>query len=57
VVRVLPTGAIELRGDLLLETAGGPMAERRAFLCGCGRSTNQPFCDGRCERPGAESAG
>lgn len=55
VVRVLPTGAIELRGELLLETSDGPIAERRAMLCGCGRSTNQPFCDGRCERPEVET--
>ena len=57
VVRTLATGAIEIRGELLLETTDGPMVERRAFLCGCGRSTNRPFCDGRCERPGVETAG
>lgn len=57
VVRVLPTGAIELRSELLLETSDEPRAERRAMLCGCGRSTNQPFCDGRCERPGVDLGG
>lgn len=50
VIQALPTGAIVVRGALLLETEDGLMAERRAMLCGCAQSTNRPFCDGRCER-------
>jgi CDGSH-type Zn-finger protein len=26
----------------------GPLPETRAALCACGRTQNQPFCDGAC---------
>jgi uncharacterized Fe-S cluster protein YjdI/CDGSH-type Zn-finger protein len=48
-----PEGAIWIRGDLRLETAEGVVVERRAALCGCSRTGNQPFCDGACLRPPA----
>lgn len=50
-----PDGAIWIRGDLRLETPDGMVAERRAALCGCGRTANRPFCDAACH--GAELAG
>jgi len=43
-----PAGPLLLRGELLVETAAGPLEETRAALCGCGSSENQPFCDGVC---------
>ena len=51
-----PNGAIWVRGDLALETPDGVVAERRAALCGCGRTRNRPYCDGICDRPVAEAA-
>lgn len=46
-----PDGAIWIRGDLRIETADGVISERRAALCGCGRTANRPFCDAACHRP------
>lgn len=43
-------GALWIRGDLVLDTPDGPVAERRAALCGCGRTENRPYCDGVCTR-------
>jgi len=43
-----PRGPLLVRGDLVLDTPGGPLAETRAALCACGRTQNQPFCDGAC---------
>ncbi|MFN8622385.1 MAG: (4Fe-4S)-binding protein [Chloroflexota bacterium] len=45
-----PEGAFWIRGDLRLATPDGEIAERRAALCGCGRTENRPFCDGVCTR-------
>lgn len=46
-----PDGAIWVRGDLRLETPDGVVVERRAALCGCGRTQRRPFCDAACARP------
>lgn len=43
-----PDGPLLLRGDLVIETPDGPMSERRAALCRCGRTANEPFCDSAC---------
>jgi uncharacterized Fe-S cluster protein YjdI len=43
-----PTRRPWIRGDLVLDTPEGPLAETRAALCACGRTQNQPFCDGAC---------
>jgi uncharacterized Fe-S cluster protein YjdI len=43
-----PRGPLLVRGDLVLDTPGGALQETRAALCGCGRTGNQPFCDGAC---------
>jgi uncharacterized Fe-S cluster protein YjdI/CDGSH-type Zn-finger protein len=43
-----PRGPLLVRGDLVLDTPEGPLAETRAALCACGRTHNQPFCDGAC---------
>jgi len=48
-----PDGAIWVRGDLRLEVDGTVVTERRAALCGCGRTGNRPFCDAACVRPPA----
>ena len=43
-----PQGPLLVRGDLVLETPEGPLRETRVALCACGRTQNQPFCDGAC---------
>jgi uncharacterized Fe-S cluster protein YjdI/predicted GNAT family acetyltransferase/CDGSH-type Zn-finger protein len=43
-----PAGPLLVRGDLVLDTPAGPLAETRAALCACGRTQDQPFCDGTC---------
>jgi uncharacterized Fe-S cluster protein YjdI/CDGSH-type Zn-finger protein len=43
-----PRGPLLVRGDLVLDAAEGPQPETRAALCACGRTQNQPFCDGAC---------
>jgi CDGSH-type Zn-finger protein len=43
-----PRGPLLVRGDLVLDTPNGPLAETRAALCACARTRNQPFCDGAC---------
>jgi uncharacterized Fe-S cluster protein YjdI len=44
--RSLPDGQLEVRGDLLFQSANGELLhETRATLCTCGRSNNKPFCD------------
>ena len=41
-------GPLMVRGELVLDTAEGPLRETRAALCACGRTQNRPFCDGAC---------
>jgi uncharacterized Fe-S cluster protein YjdI len=43
-----PRGPLLVRGDLVLDTPQGPLRETRVALCACGRTHNQPFCDGAC---------
>ena len=43
-----PAGPLLVRGELVLDTPEGPLAETRAALCGCGRTQSQPVCDGAC---------
>jgi uncharacterized Fe-S cluster protein YjdI/CDGSH-type Zn-finger protein len=52
-----PRGPLLVRGDLVLDTPAGPLAETRAALCACGRTQNQPFCDGACGVNGGSSSG
>jgi uncharacterized Fe-S cluster protein YjdI/CDGSH-type Zn-finger protein len=47
-VRRLSAGPVLLRGDLVIRTSGGPLRDTRAALCGCGKTENNPFCDGAC---------
>jgi uncharacterized Fe-S cluster protein YjdI len=47
-IRRDPGGPLLVRGNLLLDTAGGPLRETRAALCGCGGSKEEPYCDGAC---------
>jgi CDGSH-type Zn-finger protein len=53
--RTDPRGPLLVRGDLVLDTPEGPLAETRAALCACGRTRNQPFCDGACGVNGGPS--
>jgi CDGSH-type Zn-finger protein len=50
-----PRGPLLIRGDLVLDTPQGPLAETRAALCACGQTRNQPFCDGACGVNGGSS--
>ena len=43
-----PAGPLLVRGDLVLDTPQGPLAETRAALCAYGRTQSQLFCDGAC---------
>ena len=52
-----PRGPLLVRGDLVLDTPEGRLAETRAALCACGRTRNQPFCDGACGVNGSLSDG
>ena len=51
-----PAGPLLVRGELVLDTPEGPLAETRVALCACDATQNQPFCDGACgvnpRRPG-----
>jgi uncharacterized Fe-S cluster protein YjdI len=48
VIAPVPGGPLLVRGELVLDTPEGPLPETRAALCACGRTQNQPFCDGAC---------
>ena len=41
-------GPVMMRGDLTLAGPDGPIKETRAAVCGCGKTSNAPFCDGTC---------
>lgn len=43
-----PAGPLLVHGDLVLDTPEGALRETRAALCRCGRTGNEPFCDGAC---------
>lgn len=53
----IPDGPLMLRGDLDIRDADGEQISRenRVTLCRCGRSRNQPFCDGSHEKAGFRS--
>lgn len=50
-IRAVEGGPFLVRGDLRIDTPGGPVTETRAALCRCTRSARQPFCDAACEAP------
>jgi uncharacterized Fe-S cluster protein YjdI/CDGSH-type Zn-finger protein len=52
-----PQGRLLVRGVLVLDTPEGPLPETRAALCACGRTKNQPFCDGACGADAGSSGG
>jgi uncharacterized Fe-S cluster protein YjdI len=52
-ISLRPEGPIWVQGDLRIDTSRGPLVERRAALCGCGRSANRPWCDMACQRDAA----
>lgn len=47
-IAIDPGGPLLVHGDLVLDTPEGALRETRAALCGCGRTGDQPFCDGAC---------
>lgn len=49
-MQMVKDGPLIVRGELVIQTADGEVAEVRAALCRCGRTQNQPFCDHECER-------
>jgi uncharacterized Fe-S cluster protein YjdI/CDGSH-type Zn-finger protein len=55
-VEPVADGPLNLRGDLVIDTPQGPLAETRASLCRCGLTGNQPFCDHECQRAGWKSS-
>jgi uncharacterized Fe-S cluster protein YjdI len=54
-VHAVKDGPVVLRGELVIETPEGQLAEVRATLCRCGQTHNQPFCDHECQRTGWKS--
>jgi uncharacterized Fe-S cluster protein YjdI len=56
-VTFVPDGPMTVRGELVIETRAGELAEVRATLCRCGLTGNQPFCDHACMRTGWVSSG
>jgi CDGSH-type Zn-finger protein len=51
----LPDGPYRLKGDITgLDRDGRPLPERGSpvYLCRCGRSADEPFCDGSHARTG-----
>src|SRR4051794_3396170 len=49
-ITLRPEGPIWVQGDLRIGTPTGPLVERRAALCGCGRTANRPWCDMACQQ-------
>jgi len=47
-VEVRADGPVMVRGDFTLAGPDGPIHETRAAVCGCGKTSNAPFCDGAC---------
>ena len=47
-IEVRADGPVMMRGDLTLAGPEGPVKETRAAVCGCGKTSNAPFCDGAC---------
>ena len=46
-VRVIECGPLRLGGHVRIVFPDGSMIiKQRAFICRCGKSKNQPFCDG-----------
>jgi len=55
IVTVRPNGPLVIEGIVRLQTPDGQeivneAADRRCFLCRCGRSAIKPFCDGAHKR-------
>jgi Iron-binding zinc finger CDGSH type len=56
-IRAVAGGPFLVRGDLRIDTPGGPVTDTRAALCRCTRSARQPFCDAACEAPVSQLPG
>lgn len=50
-------GPYIVTGDFALDARGAPRDNASVVLCRCGRSSNQPFCDGTHTRVGFVDAG
>ncbi len=47
VVRVIECGPLRIGGQVRIVFPDGTMViKQRAFICRCGKSSTQPFCDG-----------
>ena len=47
VVKVIECGPLRIGGHVRIMFSDGSMViKQRAFICRCGKSSNQPFCDG-----------
>ena len=47
VVKVIECGPLRIGGHVGIMFSDGSMViKQRAFICRCGKSSNQPFCDG-----------
>lgn len=47
VVKVVECGPLRIGGHVRILLADGSMViKQRAFICRCGKSVAQPFCDG-----------
>ena len=49
-----PNGPVRVTGPLVMLNAAGEVTDRtmQVFLCRCGRSAKQPYCDGSHRRAG-----
>lgn len=56
-VYVRPDGPYIVTGDFALNARGAPRDDASVVLCRCGRSSNQPYCDGTHQRVGFVDAG
>jgi CDGSH-type Zn-finger protein len=56
-VYVQPDGPYIVTGDFALAARGAPRDDSSVVLCRCGRSSNQPYCDGTHTRTAFADAG
>jgi CDGSH-type Zn-finger protein len=55
-VTPLPNGPLKIDGAKLLDAAGNVVKDGEPlFLCRCGQSSNQPFCDATHKKVGFQA--
>lgn len=46
-VKVIECGPLRIKGNIpIIRSNGSVIVKHRAFICRCGRSKTNPFCDG-----------